>query len=124
MLATLVALVYLTFALPRVGADQGCLECHGQAGMKSDKGKDIYVNPAKHAASAHAILGCSDCHTAIKDFPHPAKIAKVQCATCHADEVKAYAGSVHAILGETSCATCHGSVHELTSAAALIPGKC
>jgi formate dehydrogenase gamma subunit len=124
MLATLVALVYLTLALPAPAADQECLACHGQAGMKSDKGKDIYVNPAKHAASAHAILGCSDCHTAIKDFPHPTKIAKVQCATCHADEVKAYAGSVHAILGETACATCHGSVHELTSAAALIPGKC
>ena len=59
-----------------------------------------------------------DCHTTIKDFPHPAKIAKVQCATCHADEVKAYAGSVHAFLGETACATCHGSVHELTAAAA------
>jgi len=112
MLATLVALVYLTLALPAPAADQGCLACHGQAGMKSDKGKDIYINPAKHAASAHAILGCSDCHTAIKDFPHAAKIAKVQCATCHADEAKAYTGSVHAILGETACATCHGSVHE------------
>jgi len=93
-------------------------------GDKSDKGKDIYINPAKHAASAHAILGCSDCHTAIKDFPHAAKIAKVQCATCHADEAKAYTGACNAILGETACATCHGSVHELTSAAALIPGKC
>ncbi len=70
--------------------DEACLACHGTAGMKSDKGKNIYVDPAKHAASAHAILGCHDCHTAIKDFPHPAQIAKVQCATCHADEVKAY----------------------------------
>jgi len=124
MLATLVAFVYLALAVPAPAADQGCLACHGQAGMKSDKGKDIYINPAKHAASAHTILGCSDCHTSIKDFPHPAKITKVQCATCHEDEVKAYAGSVHAILGETACATCHGSVHELTSAAALIPAKC
>jgi len=124
MRATLVALIYLTLALPSSATDQECLACHGQAGMKSDKGKDIYVNPGKHAASAHAILGCSDCHTAIKDFPHPAKIAKVQCVTCHADEVKAYAGSVHAILGETACATCHGSVHELTAAATLLPGKC
>ena len=124
MRATLVALVYLTLALPAPAADQECLACHGQPGMKSEKGKDIYVNPAKHAASAHAILGCSDCHNAIKDFPHPAKITKVECATCHADEVKAYAGSVHAILVETACATCHGSVHELISAAALIPGKC
>jgi cytochrome b subunit of formate dehydrogenase/DnaJ-class molecular chaperone len=104
--------------------DEACLACHGTAGMKSDKGKNIFVDPAKHAASAHAILGCSDCHTSIKDFPHRAKIAKAQCATCHEDEVKTYAGSVHAILGETACATCHGSVHELTAAAALLPGKC
>ena len=104
--------------------DEACLACHGTAGMKSDKGKSIYVDPAKHAASAHAVLGCTDCHTSIKDFPHPAKIVKVQCATCHEDEVKAYAGSVHAILGETACSTCHGSVHELTTAATLLPGKC
>lgn len=36
--------------------DQACLACHGTAGMTSDKGKDIYINPAKHAVSAHAIL--------------------------------------------------------------------
>src|SRR5271157_6589927 len=109
MRATLVALVYLTLASPAPAADQECLACHGQAGMKSEKGKDIYVNAAKHAASAHAILGCSDCHTAIKDFPHPAKIAKVQCATCHADEAKAFPASAHSMLGESACASCHGS---------------
>ena len=104
--------------------DEACLACHGTAGMKSDKGKDIYINPAKHAASAHAILGCQDCHRAIKDFPHPAKATKAQCATCHADEVKAYGTSAHAILGEAACANCHGSVHELSTAEQLMPGKC
>jgi formate dehydrogenase gamma subunit len=104
--------------------DEACLACHGTAGMKSDKGKDIYINPAKHAVSAHAILGCQDCHHAIKDFPHPATVAKAQCATCHADEVKAYATSAHAILGEAACATCHGSVHELSTAEKLMPVKC
>ena len=92
--------------------------------MKSDAGKSISINPAKHAASAHGVLGCKDCHTAIKDFPHPAKIAKVQCATCHADEAKSFPGSVHSILGESACASCHGSVHELTTAEKLMPGKC
>jgi hypothetical protein len=62
--------------------DEACLACHGTAGMKSDKGKDIYINPAKHAVSAHAILGCQDCHSAIKDLPHPGKATKAQCATC------------------------------------------
>lgn len=124
MRVTLVALVYLILALPGAAADQGCLACHGQGGMKSDKGKDIYVNPSKHAAGAHAILGCQDCHASIKDFPHPAKIAKVRCATCHQQEAKEFSASAHSVLGEAACASCHGSAHELTAATNLAPGKC
>ena len=104
--------------------DESCLGCHGQAGMKSGAGKSISINPAKHAASAHAALGCRDCHADIKDFPHPSKIAKVQCSTCHEDESKAFPVSAHSILGETACASCHGNVHELTTAEKLMPGKC
>jgi cytochrome b subunit of formate dehydrogenase len=104
--------------------DEACLACHGTEGMKSDKGKDIFVNPVKHAASAHAILSCTDCHTVIKDFPHPAKIARVQCAACHDSEVKSFATSVHAIAGGATCATCHGSAHELTTTEKLAPAKC
>jgi formate dehydrogenase gamma subunit len=124
MRKTLCALIFLMIALPAVAEGQECLVCHGQAGMKSDKGKDIYVNPSKHASSAHAILGCKGCHTSIKEFPHPAKVAKVQCATCHADEAKAFTTSAHAALGESACASCHGSVHELTTAETLQPAKC
>jgi protein-arginine kinase activator protein McsA len=82
--------------------------------MKSDAGKSISVDPAKHAASAHGVLGCKDCHTTIKEFPHPAKIPKVECAKCHADEVKSASTSVHSMLGEPACASCHGNAHELT----------
>src|SRR5208282_5405862 len=128
--ATRVALIYLALictgalasALP--AGDDECLACHSQAGMKSTAGKNITIDPAKHAASAHSVLGCKDCHTTIKEFPHPAKIAKVQCATCHADEAKAFSTSVHSMLGESACASCHGSVHELTTAEKLAPGKC
>ncbi|HUN64040.1 MAG TPA: cytochrome b/b6 domain-containing protein [Candidatus Sulfotelmatobacter sp.] len=104
--------------------DEACLACHGAAGMKSDKGKDISINPAKHAASAHGVLGCQDCHTSIKDFPHPANVPKVQCATCHDQEAKGFATSAHSVLGDSACATCHGSVHELTTAENLAPAKC
>jgi protein-arginine kinase activator protein McsA len=104
--------------------DERCLACHGSPGMKSDKGKDISINPARHAASAHAVLGCTDCHTSIKDFPHPAKVAKAECATCHSDEVKAFSTSVHALLGEAACTSCHGSVHELLTTEKLAPARC
>lgn len=126
--------IVLTFILSPLAAqskppqtlkqDENCLACHGQAGMKSDAGKSLSIDPAKHAASVHGILGCTDCHTTIKDFPHPAKIAKVQCSTCHEDETSHMANSVHAALGEEACQSCHGNVHEVTTDAAIAPAKC
>jgi len=130
MRATRVVLIYLALILTSAlaafaaAADQECLACHGEAGMKSAAGKNISIDPAKHEASAHAVLSCKDCHTSIKEFPHPSKVVKVQCATCHADEAKAFPASVHSLLGESACASCHGSVHELSTAEKLIPGKC
>lgn len=104
--------------------DEACLACHGTEGMKSEKGKNIYVNPVRHAASVHAVLACQDCHTDIKGFPHASKVARVRCATCHEDEVKSSTTSAHSLLGENACASCHGGVHELNKAAKLMPAKC
>ena len=104
--------------------DEACLSCHGQAGLKSEKGKDLSIDSAKHAASTHAILACKDCHTAIKDYPHPARLPKVQCATCHADPAAAVPKSIHAALGAQACESCHGNVHEVTTVARIVPAKC
>ncbi len=104
--------------------DETCLACHGQAGMTSDKGRSISINPEKHTSSVHGVLGCTDCHSTVKDYPHPAKVAQVQCLTCHEDEVKHLSSSVHAALGEQACQSCHGNVHEVTSAANITPATC
>lgn len=104
--------------------DETCLICHGQVGMKSEKGKDISIRADKHAASVHGILGCKDCHTSIKDLPHPARIPKVQCGTCHTEQATDTARSIHAALGELACASCHGNVHEISVAARPQPEKC
>lgn len=104
--------------------DEACLACHGQPDMKSEKGKDISIRPEKHAASVHGILGCSDCHATIREFPHPAKISKVQCATCHAEQATDAAKSAHALLGEAACSSCHGNVHEVAPTSKLQPAKC
>jgi formate dehydrogenase gamma subunit len=104
--------------------DEACLACHGQPDMKSGKGKSISIRPEKHSASVHGIFGCTDCHTSIKDFPHPSKVTKVKCDTCHTEEVSDSAKSIHAVLGEGACSSCHGNVHEIASAAKLQPGKC
>jgi formate dehydrogenase gamma subunit len=104
--------------------DQDCLACHGQPGIKSEHGKNISIDPTKHSASLHGTLRCGDCHTTIKDFPHPAKVAQVQCSNCHAEEAASVPASVHAALGDEACAACHGDPHTVQTAAQLLPGKC
>jgi cytochrome b subunit of formate dehydrogenase len=106
--------------------DADCLACHGQKDLKSSAGKSVFVDAAKHKASVHSILGCADCHTDIKGFPHPDHIAQVNCATCHADEAAVMGKSVHSVLGTgiDACTTCHGEAHYTKPAAALIPQLC
>jgi cytochrome b subunit of formate dehydrogenase len=104
--------------------DENCLACHGQAGMKSGSGKSISIDAGKHAAGVHGVLACTDCHKSIKDYPHPAKVAKVQCLTCHEEEATHLSSSIHAMLGEQACQSCHGNAHEITAPAEIAPSKC
>jgi formate dehydrogenase gamma subunit len=104
--------------------DESCLACHGQAGMKSDSGKSISIDSARHAASVHGILSCRECHTSIKDYPHPAKVSQVKCATCHGDEASHVPHSVHSAPGDGACQSCHGDHHEVAAAAQTAPAEC
>jgi len=105
--------------------DETCLACHGQKGMKSVAGNDIFVDPAKHGASVHGSLTCDTCHTDIKEFPHPQKIAKVECATCHSDEAAQLPNSIHGtVLDEKACASCHGNPHEIDRPSAVSTRLC
>jgi len=104
--------------------DETCLACHGQPGFKSGAGKNISVDPAKHSASAHGSLACQDCHTTIKDYPHPAKIPRVECASCHAGEAADLPNSIHAVLGNQPCQSCHGNPHEVRPGAQIALTKC
>jgi cytochrome b subunit of formate dehydrogenase len=81
---------------------------------------------AGYKGSVHEMLGCDGCHTQAGKFPHRAGMALPQCVTCHAEEVKAFTGSVHAErakLGTTDtpvCKSCHvlpgSSVHAIVAA--------
>ena len=102
---------------------ESCLACHGEAGMTSASGKSISIDPARHAASVHGTLDCNDCHKTIKDFPHPRKIVKVQCATCHADEASHASASIHGAV-DVTCQSCHGDPHEVAAAAQTKLAKC
>ncbi len=104
--------------------DAACLACHGEKEMKSESGKSIFVDPAKLGAGKHSALACQKCHIDIKDYPHPKRIAKPQCFTCHAGAAASVPKSVHGALGAESCASCHGSAHEVQRAGRLPAKEC
>lgn len=108
-------------------ADEPCLACHAQKdvqAMATRPGRDLFIDPARHAASVHAPLGCVACHTTIKDFPHPKRVPKPDCAACHAGAPAEVASGVHRALGATACARCHGNVHTTQRAATISPQHC
>ena len=114
----------LLWALPAMAADQECLACHGDPGMKSDTGKSLHVDAAKHKSSVHGDLGCTTCHVGVKQYPHPKPMRMPTCGSCHSDEVAQVPQSVHSILGKEACASCHGKTHEVQHADKLVPEQC
>ena len=85
-----------------------CIGCHD-------------VDLAKFATTMHGSLGCTDCHASVTHLPHADKVAPVACATCHADQVKAYGKSVHGkaksagMNDAATCKSCHGAAHQIVS---------
>ncbi|MGA9528125.1 MAG: cytochrome b/b6 domain-containing protein [Terriglobales bacterium] len=120
--------IVLIFAIagpsPAVAADKDCLACHSDPTMKSESGKSLHVDPAKHKSSVHGDLGCTTCHEGVKEYPHPKNMKMPACATCHSDEVAQVPQSVHSILGKEACASCHGGTHEVQPANKLVPQQC
>ncbi len=118
-------LALVLFSLvPARASNQECLACHGDAGMKSDSGKSLHVDAARHQASVHGDLGCTACHVGVKEYPHPSPMRRPSCGTCHEQEVAQVPHSVHSMLGKDACVSCHGSAHEVQRAAKVVPQQC
>ena len=96
---------------------EDCAGCH-DSGPRIGK-RQPGVPPGFHAAalkaSPHAALECVACHSAIKEVPHPEKVAPVDCGPCHSDEQSQYTGSVHGKKAAQNdpyapnCKLCHGT---------------
>lgn len=102
-------------------ANADCLECHGDDGIVRADGRPVAGTSPEFDASIHAETACVDCHQDLAttaDFPHPEKLAKVDCAECHSDQVAKYSAGVHATArGQgsqyaASCIDCHG-MHDI-----------
>src|SRR5512140_3137970 len=71
---------------PKPPANEDCLACHGDKDAKRADNTSIYVDAKAFEASKHGPMNCVDCHAdlaTLKEFPHPDKLKKVDCATCH-----------------------------------------
>ncbi len=88
-----------------------CLSCHGDKSLQDASGHSVGVDAHTFGASIHGSLKCGDCHSAIKDYPHPDQMTPVKCESCHADQAAGLVGSVHANRAEHPCTSCHGDAH-------------
>jgi cytochrome b subunit of formate dehydrogenase len=124
VLGTFTAVLCLALAAAAEPADQQCLACHGEPGMKSEAGRSLHVDAAKHGASVHGELSCSTCHAGVKEYPHPKPMPRVACASCHDEPAARVPKSAHGVLKAKACTSCHGPAHEVQRAASVVPQSC
>lgn len=93
-----------------------CQNCHGDRGILGASGDSaLFVAADVLTGTAHAQLGCADCHRGFEaGYPHTAEQKVVPCQTCHEQEGLDWRESVHAPNFATrgdapTCVGCHGS---------------
>jgi predicted CXXCH cytochrome family protein len=119
--------------------NQACLACHEVEGTKvafpGGGALDARIDPAQFGRSVHGAFPCTTCHTRHTGYPHPPRtvstarayqvVAQQVCATCHAEQTRAFESSVHGRgvrmgLGDvplcTSCHTAHAVIKTKTAA--------
>ena len=101
-------------------SNDDCLACHSDKTMTTKRGArtvSLFVDSKKFSGSVHGVLSCTNCHADLqgKDLPHEPGVAPVQCGSCHGDEQKQHAASLHGkaiARGDAlapHCVDCHGN---------------
>jgi hypothetical protein len=101
-------------------ANDECLACHSDKSLTTKRAArtvSLFVDGKKFSASVHNALSCTSCHADLagKDLPHTTPLARVECGTCHSDEQKQHAHSLHGkaiARGDPlapHCVDCHGN---------------
>ncbi len=119
-------LLFLNAGMLRAQENADCLACHGDKSLSVErKGRTVslFVDGKKFGASIHGSLTCVSCHADLagKDLPHEAPLARVDCGSCHTEEQKLHAESLHGkaiARGDAMaphCVDCHGN-HDISRA--------
>lgn len=96
-------------------SNDDCLGCHGDPSAAP-----VHVDAAKFGGSVHGVLGCTDCHATVSEYPHEPKPQPVDCAGCHSDKADEWKNSRHARAFQAGnrnaagCLSCHGgNAHQI-----------
>lgn len=108
-------------AQAKVWQDAECLECHADPTLTVTNGAgkvtSYYVEASKLAGSVHHTNTCISCHAEVS-LKHPddnRPVAAVECARCHATQLRSYGASVHGLAAKAgqsaaaTCQDCHGT---------------
>lgn len=119
-------------------ANANCMQCHGDNNFylkfRNVKQEGMYISEDALSISAHKGISCTQCHTAIKGYPHITTTAIQKtgipgmCSTCHRDVYEKYTQSIHwnaikkGIDAAPVCTDCHGahSILKITNPVAKV----
>jgi hypothetical protein len=93
LLATVVVSLPVRGQDPVAPTTQDCQTCHDDAALVRSSGTSVAIAGKAFADSVHGALACVDCHRDLAsqtEWPHPEKLAKVSCASCHEELVAKY----------------------------------
>lgn len=148
----LASLAFLSVAAPahaqEPGGNETCLACHSDPALAmtlaDGESLSLFVDAGVYQASLHgaANLQCTDCHTDIQTYPHPAvsyadrRDVTLQnsqsCESCHGEQYRETQDSIHqrelaaGNRNAPTCSDCH-TAHAVTDPAAPrtnIPETC
>ena len=106
--------------------NETCFACHSDKTLttkRAGRAVSLFVEAKKFHGSIHGSLSCTNCHADLegKDLPHETPLKRVDCGTCHGEETKQHAKSLHGravARGDAlapRCASCHGN-HDILPA--------
>src|SRR3990172_4417122 len=73
------------------GNDASCMECHS----KEEAGR---IDLPLLQSAVHGRNACVECHSDVRELPHPKKLKRVTCRKCHNEPAEEYYRSIHAEL--------------------------